>query len=387
MQVYLGIDWSQRKHDAVFMNPAGASIAELCISHNPEGFRKLDALRRQVGVPAQDCLVGLETAHNLLVDYLWDRGYSQVYVVHPSDAFVVADVLRTDRGRLQPWFPDSLLTRQIRAKVSLIGHLTRGIVRLHNRLHAVLLRYYPASTEVFSSLSTQIAQAFIQAYPTPQAAEALTFAQFRAFALEHGYPNPGRLPGCFARLQAPQPEAAEETVLVYEQEAPVLAELLQRMTQAKATTQQELSALFDQHPHNAIFDSLPGAGDFLAPALLAKFGDDRNRFPTPSSLQALAGTCPVTKKSGNRKWVHFRYACDREFRQIAQQWARCSLSRSVWANAYWQRIRPHCHSKSHAYRCLANRWLAIAWKLWQTGETYDEAYHLRQCALRRKPIS
>jgi len=36
------------------------------------------------------------------------------------------------------------------------------------------------------------------------------------------------------------------------------------------------------------------------------------------------------------------------------------------------------HSKSHAYRCLANRWLGIIWKLWQTGQVYDEAYHLQQ---------
>jgi hypothetical protein len=34
---------------------------------------------------------------------------------------------------------------------------------------------------------------------------------------------------------------------------------------------------------------------------------------------------------------------------------------------------------------LANRWLAIAWKLWQTGQAYDEAYHLKQRALCSKP--
>jgi transposase len=55
---------------------------------------------------------------------------------------------------------------------------------------------------------------------------------------------------------------------------------------------------------------------------LAKFGDDRQRFPTPSSVQALAGTCPVTERSGKRKVIKFRQACDREFRYIAQQWAR-----------------------------------------------------------------
>jgi transposase len=173
-------------------------------------------------------------------------------------------------------------------------------------------------------------------------------------------------------------------VLVYQDEAVQLAALLQSMVQAKAREKRALKVLFDQHPDAPIFDSLPGAGELLAPSLLAKFGDDRKRFPSPASVQALAGTCPVTERSGKRKVVRFRKACDRAFRDIAQKWAIASLSQSLWANAYWQRVRPRCHSNSHAYRCLANRWLSIAWTLWQKHEVYDETYHLQQRALHSK---
>lgn len=152
-------------------------------------------------------------------------------------------------------------------------------------------------------------------------------------------------------------------------------------------TQKELSELFVQHPDYEIFDSLPGAGTLLAPGLLVKLGDDWQRFPTPGSVQALAGTCPVTEQSGKRKFVKFRKACDREFRYIAQQWAHHSKDESVWAYAYYQQVLARSGSKSHACRCLANRWLAILWTLWQTGEPYDEAYHLRQRAERSKPIN
>ena len=124
---------------------------------------------------------------------------------------------------------------------------------------------------------------------------------------------------------------------------------------------------------------------FLAPALLTKFGDDRQRFSQPASVQALAGTCPVTAASGKRRVVKFRRACDREFRNIAQQWAISSKPKSLWASIYWEQVRPHCNSDSHAYRCLANRWLAIAWNLWQTRQPYDEAYHLQQRARRSRP--
>ncbi|MBU0511122.1 MAG: IS110 family transposase [Chloroflexi bacterium] len=120
---------------------------------------------------------------------------------------------------------------------------------------------------------------------------------------------------------------------------------------------------------------------------LAKFGDDPQRFPHASSAQALAGTCPVTKRSGKRRTVTFRRSCDKEWRHLCHQWAMALVhkTRSPIALAYFERIRPHCHSNQHAYRCLANRWLAVAWKLWQSDQTYDEAYHFQQRAARSKP--
>jgi transposase len=401
MPVYLGIDWSQNKHDLVFLNEAGAAIARQTIPHTPAGFRALEDTRQKIEISPDHCLVALETAHNLLIDYLWDHKYSNVYVVPPSvvnktrgryrhsrarsdqsDAFILADLLRTDRVRFHPWRPDRPLTRQMRAKVSLIHHLTRSIVRYTNRLRAVLLRYYPAALEVFSDLNAKVTLHFIQTYPTPQIATHLDFSEFRDFALRHRYPHPRRLPSCFARLQAPQPQTSPATVLAYQDEAVIVASILLNVVQAKTNSLRELQEQFCQHPDHEIFASLPGAGKLLAPALLVKFGDDRERFPTPASVQTLAGTCPVTDQSGKRKRIKFRRACDHEFRNIAQQWAIHSLAESVWANAYWEQIRPRCRSKNHAQRCLANRWLAIAWKLWQDRKPYDEAYHLQQRALR-----
>jgi transposase len=224
----------------------------------------------------------------------------------------------------------------MRAKVGLISHLTRSTVRLSNRLRAVLLRYYPAALHVFSNLRTQIALEFIRTYPTPESAMALTLDDFKAFARRHGYTQPQRLPECFARLKTSRPQAMPETVLIFRDEAVLLATHLLHTVRAKNTTLRELQVLFKQHPDHDIFGSLPGAAKFLAPALLVKFGDDRQRFPSPASVQALAGTCPVTDWSGKRRVVKFRRACDREFRDIAQKWAITSKPESLWATTYWQ---------------------------------------------------
>lgn len=209
MKLYIGIDWSQRKHDICFLNEAGVVQARAVIEHSQTGFEKLDYLRKQMGVSAKECLIGLETAHSILVDFLWDQGYAQIFILPPNpvkgsrtrfrssgarddpeDARLIADILRTDHDRLQIWQPDSSLTRQIRAKVRFIHFLTINIVRMTNRQRAVLQRYYPAANDLLSSLKTLISQHFILEFPTPQAAESLDLATFRSFAKHHHYTHP-----------------------------------------------------------------------------------------------------------------------------------------------------------------------------------------------------
>lgn len=404
MQVYIGIDWSEQKHDVVFQNEAGGEILRRTIAHTMSGMEELDSLRQRLGVEPQECVVGLETAHSLLIDFLWSRQYSEIYVLPPNqvkssqgrlrqsgarddghDAALITEIVRTDRHRMYPWHPGSLLLQQMRAKVSSIGFLTHNIVRFANRLRSVLLRYYPAALQVFSSVRVEICQAFIQDYPTPQAAAQLDFETFKAFAQQNHYSHYKRLPTCFAKLQAPQPVAEPGTVLAYQVEAQDLAFMLNKLVRSKSDAMRDLVALFQQHPDQTIFASLPGVGDYLSAALLVKFSEDRLRFPTAERLQTLAGTSPVTVQSGKSRWVRFRKACDKDFRQIAQQWARSSINQSVWAAEYYRQVRPRCQSKSHAYRCLANRWLAIAWRIWQDHTSYNETYHLQRHAQRVRP--
>jgi transposase len=404
MLVYIGIDWSEQKHDLAFMNEKGGLIEHTTIPHTWDGLMRIDRMCKSIGVSEQECLIGIETSHNLLIDYLLSKGYTKIYVIPPSmvkdcrgrfgaskartdqsDAHLLADILRTDRSRLHCWQPDTILTQQIRAQVCQINFLTEEIIRIGNRLRTILLRYYPAALQVFSSLDAAITLAFIQAFPNSELATQLSFSEFQAFARQHHYPCPKQLPAAFARLHQSYPQPSQATTIIFQPQACLLAKILLELVHTKNVSLTELQITFQDHPDYPVFSSLPGAGKFLAPALLAKFGDDRMRFPTPQSLQAVAGTCPVTYSSGKRHIVAFRRACDQGFRSVTQQWAMESLRVSAWANSYFEMILPHTRSKSQAFRCLANRWLAIAWKLWQERTPYDEDYHLKQRALRSVP--
>jgi len=114
------------------------------------------------------------------------------------------------------------------------------------------------------------------------------------------------------------------------------------------------------------------------------FGHHRDRFPTPQAIRSLVGTCPATDQSGQERRIFFRKACNRPHRNTSQQFAKESVKQADWAATYFAQSRARGHSKSHAYRCLANRWLGIIWKLWQTHQLYDKAWHLQQIDKHRK---
>lgn len=404
MTVYIGIDWSEQKHDVCFLNEIGEMLLTIKIEHTPAGFLELEKARERQGVEISACVLGIETHHNLLVDFLVERGYERLYVLppnavkscqgryrqsgaksDPSDAHLIADMLRTDERKYHAWVSDSDLTRQVRARISLIAYLNKSIWQAGNRLRAALLRYYPAALEIFSSLDSPISLNWIRAYPTPQAGQALSYEEFKGFLKGHHHTQPKKWPACYARLQIPQASACEALLRAYAREAQVLAGLMLDMVQAKTCLLAELAEQYPQHPDYPIYHSLPAAGAYLEPALLAKLGDDRERFPSVQVLQALAGTCPVTHQSGKTRSVTFRYACDHEFRQIVQQWAKLSIQVSPWAAGYYQMVRPHCSSENEAYRKLANRWLEILWRCWQDRKPYDEARHLSAHARRSQP--
>jgi transposase len=401
MKVDIGIDWSENKHDVCFLHETGKILLVQQIPHTIAGFRELDQARQAFGVTREEVVIGLETAHNLLVDYLWDQGYEQIYVLPPSvvksaqkryrqsgakddawDAHLIADLLRTDHRRYTPWKPDQPLTRQIRAEVHFANQLGRELVRSGNRLRSILLRYFPAALVAFPHLDRVVSLAFIQAYPTPSQANALDFEQLKIFLRTHHHTQSRSWPSIYAALHTDHPQANPELEAAYSPLAVAQARMLETVVRSRNECLARLGKLFLQHPDHEIYDSLPKAGVLLAPALLAKLGDDRARYPNPAILQAVAGTCPVTNRSGKHSRIYFRTACDHEFRHITQQWARLTLDASPWAVTYYRTVRPHCKTDSDAIRRLANRWLEILWRLWMDHKPYDEALHLKQHVLR-----
>ena len=50
MKVYIGIDWSENKHDVCFLQERGETLLTLQIQHTMAGFRQLDQARRSLSL-------------------------------------------------------------------------------------------------------------------------------------------------------------------------------------------------------------------------------------------------------------------------------------------------------------------------------------------------
>ena len=84
----------------------------------------------------------------------------------------------------------------------------------------------------------------------------------------------------------------------------------------------------------------------------------------------------MTERSGNRCWVHWRWACPKFLRQSFHEYANESIRHSLWARAYYQQQMQKGSSHAAATRALAFKWQRIMWRCWQDRQPYNEVYYL-----------
>lgn len=105
-----------------------------------------------------------------------------------------------------------------------------------------------------------------------------------------------------------------------------------------------------------------------------------------SDLLHYAGIAPVTERSGQTSWVHWRYSCLKFLRQSFIEWASESLQHFFWASAFYHSQRAKSKSHQMAVRALAFKWIRIIFRCWQTRKPYDEAKYLLALKAKGSPL-
>jgi len=381
---YVGIDWADMSHQVAILTAEGQCISEFEIQQTGQGFQQLSQHLNLLGAVQ----VNIERTDGLLIDWLIEQGHA-VFVTPPriaarrrprrskddrGDARLLANLLRTQDEDCRPLHRHSSLVEILLQLTRAFDQLQRQQTRVANQLRQVLKHYYPVILELFSDVKTNIALAFLQAFPTPQAAHAVSYEQLTDFLQTQRYNHMQRAGQIYHQLQTLSP-----TATVWqgnEHHALALAPVLQTVNQQMARLKREILQNFARHPEASWWQALPGAGQLTAPRLLALIGDNRAVFPEAEVLQAHAGTVPVTRRSGKSRTVGFRSACDKDLRKALMDFAHNSRSKSGWAASYYYDQLARGHDKHRATRALANRWARIIWTLWQRREMYSEAVHV-----------
>ena len=392
-QFFAGLDWATQAHAICVVDEQGAIVDRFEVAHDARGLNEaIRKLKRFSG--EQPVAVAIERPSGLIVDALVDAGHP-IYPIHPnavkamrpryrshgaksdaSDAYLLADALRTDGHRFRRLAPQGDAIRALRALVRGRDDLVAARVEMANQLRSLLDSFWPGAAMVFSEIDSPIALAFVQRYPTPQSAVRLGEKRLASFLAQHGYC--GRRPASelLDRLRgAAQGKAAELEAEAKGEIARTLAHVLERLVQQVALISSRIEHEIQAIDDGRLIMSFPRTGRICAAQILAELGDVRDRFPTDGILAAEAGVAPVTYESGKHRAVAFRWACNHRLRRAITCFADNSRHESPWAKSIYQRALARGCDHPHAIRILGRAWLRVMWRAWTDRKAYDPHLH------------
>jgi transposase len=401
----IGLDWADGKH-AVCLQAAGSSQREADdVEHRPETIEEwVRGLRRRFG--GRPVAIALELAKGPIVYALRKYEFIVLFPLNPATLSKYRDMFYpsgakddpTDAGlalefllkypeKLKPLDPQSAPMRALQQLVEMRRRLVDDQTRITNRLTSALKNYFPQALEWFPDKASLLFCDFLARWPTVKAARQARRATLERFFHEHNARRP--------ELIEQRIDAIKHAVSLTEDEGVVepctllvraLVEQLRATLRAIEMFDREIAERAPRHPDFPIFDSFPAAGPVFGPRLLSAFGEQRERFPAADDVQRYGGVAPVTERSGNALWIHWRLKCPTFLRQTFVEWAALTIPRSFWATAYYQQQRSKGNNHQAAVRALAYKWIRILHHCWRTGKPYDETTYLKALKKRGSPL-
>lgn len=400
----IGIDWGDTKHD-------------VCIQPSAQGNRELGVLVHAVDAIDQwakalhtrfggTIAVAIELNKGPLVSALQKYDFMVLFPINPStlatyrkafkpsrakddptDAELALDLLLCHPNRFKPLRPQGVDIRTLATLVEQRRELVGDKIRLTNRIRSSLKQYYPQILEWFDDIDTPLFCEFLARWPTLAQVKHARTNTLRKFFHEHNMRFEKVLTARIGAIKAASPLTVDDAVIVpHRMLVLVLVEQLTGVLTAIKTFDAQIERLAAAHPDYGLFRALPGAGVSLAPRLLVAFGEQRDRFKNAGELQRYSGIAPVTERSGQKHWVHWRWQCPTFLRQTFVEWAGQTVSKSFWAGEFYRQQRAKGCTHQAAVRTLAFKWIRIVYRCWQTGAAYDEAIYLKALARRGSPL-
>jgi transposase len=383
------VDWAANRHAACIVDATGHIVDQFMVDHTAAGLATLTRqFQRQhvarVAIERPDGpIVEALLAADLEVVVVSSRAVKALRTRYGlagnkddrSDAYILADCLRTDGHRWPSLQTDAPQTVALRVSVRSRKDLVATRVATANQLRAHLQLVFPAAVGLFADIDSLIMLRFLERFPSADTAAWLSERRLQGWLQANAYSGRRTASELLDRLRtAPQGvrgATADAQAVVTLSLVRVLRVLVAEIAQLERHIREQLAV----HPDGSIFRSLPRSGTVRAAALLVEIGDCRARFPSPESLATLAGAVPSTRASGQHRLVTFRWACDKKLRDVLVDFAQDSVRASPWAEQLYRRHRQTRKTHPHAARILTRAWIGVIWRCWQDHQPYDPARH------------
>jgi transposase len=402
---FIGIDWADKKHDICLCVAGSEQRERLVVEHNPRAIQAwAEKLRERFG--GAPIAVSLELAQGPIVSALLEYDFFVLFPVQPTmlaryrsaftpsrakddptDAELALELLLLHPDKLKRLEPESAAMRSLRRLVEARRSLVEDRTRLTNRITSALKAYFPQVLGWFRDKDAEIFADFLQRWPTLESAQRARAETLADFFRAGNVRNTAAIERRVEAISSERPLHADAAVT--EPMCLLVAALLPQLRSVSAGIERfdaAIAALAPSLPDYQLFAALPGAGPALAPRLLVAFGERRERFPNAAALQRYAGVAPVTERSGNKSWVHWRYSCPTFLRQTFVEWVGQTIPRSFWAKAFYEACRARGARHQAALRALAFKWIRVLHRCWVDRTPYDESRYLMALQKRQAPL-
>jgi transposase len=398
IELFVGLDWATTAHQICCVDPAGQIVKQLAVPHSGAGLAQLGRELLSLGVPAARMAVAIERPDGAIVEGLLAQGV-QVFAVNPKqldrfrdrhtvagakddrrDAFVAADALRTDRAAFRRLTAEEPRLLQVRELSRLHDELDQEFVRLANRLREQVLRVAPDLLQLCPAANEPWLWAVLTLAPTPAEARRVPEARWRALLAEYRIRRVTADELTAVGRAVPLPVSPGTLAAVAEHIGfllPRLRLVRDQLGQWGRRLETVLAALAtpepDQREHRdvTILRSLPGVGRVVAATMRAE-ASPLLAARDYQTLRAHAGVAPVTRQSGQSRYVRIRHACNHRLRDAVFHWARNSIRLDARSRAQYTRLRQR-HGYARALRGVADRLLQLLIVMLATGTVYDPA--------------
>jgi transposase len=401
------MDWGDQKHAIALQAHGQGTIERLELEHDPLALHQwLEGVRQRFA--GQPVGIAIEASKGAVVAALLEHPWLIIYPIHPAtsrrfslaftpsraandapDAYNLLEILRSHRHRLRPLLTPDAPTRRLSQLVEARRKLIDQRTMLGNQLTSLLKSYYPQALAMTGETRhSRLSLDFLARWPELASLQKARAETLRRFYYAHAIRRPEFIE---QRLEsARQARALSSDRILIETSQFMLRALLAQLRALEAPIKEMEKAIaetFAAQADAAIFSSLPGAGETMAPRLCVLFGTDRSRWRDASELQKYYGIAPVIEASGKTKWTHWRWSAPKFARQTLVEWAGLSVRYCDWAAAFYTRMKEKQKSHSAIMRALAFKWLRILWRCWQTRTPYDDSRYVRHLREKGSPLA